>query len=103
MLRKNYNTERPICNRVEVKEVKPQLDCGCLQAFVTVYLPDVGFVIRYVRIVQQDNMRAYAALPQTEFYTKSGGKRFATILTLPDELKQEICDSALAAWQEGKR
>jgi len=96
---KNYNTREPLCNQVTVNEIKPQQDCGCLRAFATIHLPDFGFTIRYIRVVKQEGMRAYAALPQTEFYTKSGKKHFAPILTLPESLKKEICASVLAAWE----
>jgi hypothetical protein len=102
MSEKNHITSPPLCNRVVVKEIKPQFDCGPLRAFVTVYLPDYDFLIRFVRVVQQENMKAYASLPQTEFYTKTGEKRYYTVLTLPDELKQEICSVALAAWEAQK-
>jgi hypothetical protein len=101
MSKTDNNTPPMLGYRVEVLEIRPQPNCGNLRAFATVYLPDWGATVRFVRVVKQPNMRPYAALPQTEFFTKSGEKRYYTVLSVPDELKQEICDATLAAWSEG--
>jgi hypothetical protein len=85
--------------RVLVGKILPLADCGNLKAFANVYLPHLDIVIRYLRIVQQPDMQVYCAMPQTEWYSKSGEKHFATVLTLPESLKKEICASVLAAWE----
>ena len=89
-------------NAVLIKQILPLSNFGNLKAFANVYLPDLDMHIRYIRIVQQPGMRAYCGLPQTEWLDKEGGKHFATILSLPIQLKEKICKSVLTEWEATK-
>jgi DNA-binding cell septation regulator SpoVG len=84
---------------VEVLAIKPLSNKGSLRAFVSVRLG--GVVIHDCRVVQRFGQKAWVSLPQKEFTTKAGEKKYAPIVELSDHLKKQVNEAVLIAWERG--
>jgi DNA-binding cell septation regulator SpoVG len=84
---------------VEVVALKPLNNKGNLRAFASVRLG--GVVINNCRIIQQLGQRAWVSLPQQEYTTRAGERRYAPVVELNDNLKKQVCEAVLTAWERG--
>jgi DNA-binding cell septation regulator SpoVG len=82
---------------VEVIGLKPLNNKGNLKAFASIRLG--GVTIHDCRIVQQFGQKAWVSLPQKEYTTKAGEKKYAPVVELNDNLKKQVCDAVLKAWE----
>ena len=73
---------------------------GNLRAFVSVTIND-KLTIHSCRIIQQPGQAAWVSLPQREWSTPQGEKRFAPLIELPERVKNAIQETVLNIWRDG--
>jgi DNA-binding cell septation regulator SpoVG len=85
--------------RVEVVAIKPLSNKGSLSAFASVRLG--GVTIHDCMVVQQFGQKAWVSLPQKEYTTRAGEKKYAPVIELSDNLKKQVNEAVLTAWERG--
>lgn len=85
---------------IEVIAIRP-VPNGNLRAFVSVRVGDI--TIHDCRIVQQPGQRPWVSLPQQEYTTRDGERKFSTVIELTEPLRREVSRAVLAAWEKGVR
>ena len=61
---------------------------GPLRAFADINVD--GLIIRDFRVIKENGKRAWVAPPQASWKEDSGNIRYKTIITFPEELKEQI-------------
>ena len=83
---------------VEVLAIKPLTNTGNLRAFVSVRVGEI--TIHNCRIVQQPGQRPWVSLPQREYSTPDGQRKFAPLVELSESLKRGISLTVLTQWEQ---
>ena len=83
---------------ITVEAIRKLDGSGNLKAFASV---NIGgkITIHSCRIIQQPGQKAWVALPQREWTTQQGEKRFAPLIELPDKVKTAIQEAVLNTWE----
>jgi DNA-binding cell septation regulator SpoVG len=74
---------------------------GNLRAFVDVGLGP-SIVIRGFRVIQQAGQKPWVSPPQQEYAGADGKRHYSPIVELAGNLKREIEQAILAAWEGGQ-
>jgi len=61
---------------------------GSLRAFADIQYGE--FIFRDLRVIKENGKRAWVAAPQTTWKEDSGNIRYKTVITFPEETKQQI-------------
>jgi DNA-binding cell septation regulator SpoVG len=82
---------------VELLSIRPVPNTSNLRAFASVRIGNI--TIHDCRIVQQPGQQAWVSLPQREYTTKGGERKFSAVIELSEPLRREVLRAVLAAWE----
>lgn len=84
-------------NDIEVVALKPVTFAGNVKCYVSFRL--AGVTIHNARILQQPGKQPWVAMPQTQYVTKAGEKKYAPVVELSEPLRREVSRVVLAQWE----
>jgi DNA-binding cell septation regulator SpoVG len=86
---------------IAILSISPVKDRGSLRAFLNVRLGP--FVINDCTVIQEPGKRAWFSLPVLSYKNKYGTIQYKTLIQIVDEeLKNEISQAVLSAWENTK-
>ena len=81
---------------IRVEEIR-KLERGSLRGFATVKV--CGFIrISHIRIIQPEGKEPFIQMPQRSYQMNDGGRRYSSVIDLPDELAREVEKAVLWFW-----
>lgn len=87
-------------------KVKKYRECkkGTLQGFMDIYLPKLKWTIKSCGLFyKEDEDRYWVNLPARTYKDPNGVERYAYIIDMPKEMKEEFCTKALEAYREWQK
>lgn len=84
-------------------KIKKFRECkkGTLQGFLDIYLPKIKWTLKGCGLfLNADENRYWVNLPARTYKDPEGKERYAYIIDMPKEMKEEFCTKALEAYWE---